>query len=334
MDSQVSVGDIEETPVIIMAASADELTDRQLLVDIWKDLKDVKSGQNFNSQDIKELQTQVKTLEIQNTQQEKRIDFLEAELATIKRAQLDEKAYSMRQNLLFDNVEYSKNENLIDKLRLFFRNELQIENAENIRFERVHRLGRQREGSPPITVVARFHAYTDRDLVWRSRARRPEGSTSKVYIREHYPEPIERNRRELMPIFREAKFHDKTTSMTKDAIIFRGRKYTVDNVPTLTQALPNNGKSIGIKSNDTVCAFLGKHCPLSNFNRCEIELAGKCYTSVKQGYQLAKAQYHGRDDVAKQIMSTADPLEIKQLGQALPNGEWYQSGEALKAMSG
>ena len=83
----------------------------------------------------------------------------------------------MRQNLLFDGVEYSKNENLSVKLRLFFRNELQIVNAENTSFERVHRLGRKREGSPPITMVARFHAYADRDLVWRSKARRPEEST-------------------------------------------------------------------------------------------------------------------------------------------------------------
>ena len=113
----------------------------------------------------------------------------------------------------------------------------------------------------------------------------------------------------------------------------KGKRYGVHNVQELLQSLPNKGKNVGIQVKGDVCAFLGKHCPLSIFFKCDIELAGVHYSSVEQGYQVAKTKYHGRDDLANIIMSKTDPLEIKHVCQSLPDQDWYQSGDVLKAMS-
>ena len=152
--------------------NADQLTDRQLLEDIWRDLKGVKNSQAYNDREIVDLKEKVHSLEVQKTEQDKRITALETELASIKRGQLDEKSYSMRQNLLFDNIDYTPNENLVNKLRVFCKNDLKIEHTDSIKFERVHRLRKQRGTSSPATVVARFHAYADRVTVWSARFNR------------------------------------------------------------------------------------------------------------------------------------------------------------------
>ena len=152
--------------------NADQLTDRQLLEDIWRDLKEGKNSQAYNDREIVDLKDKVYSLEVQKTEQDKRITALETELASIKRGQLDKKSYSMRKNLSFDNIDYAPNENLVNKLRVFYKNDLKIEHADSIQFERVHRLGTQRGTSSLATVVARFHAYADRMTVWSAQFHR------------------------------------------------------------------------------------------------------------------------------------------------------------------
>ena len=64
--------------------------------------------------------------------------------------------------------------------------------------------------------------------------------------------------------------------------------------------------------------FQGKQQPLSNFSRCQIRgTDGHIYCSAEQMFQVRKANYVGRDDVAKQLMSEQDPLVIKRLGDSI-----------------
>ena len=72
------------------------------------------------------------------------------------------------------------------------------------------------------------------------------------------------------------------------------------------------------QSTDAAIGFQGKQQPLSNFYRCQIRgTDGHIYCSAEQMFQVRKANYVCRDDVAKQLMSEQDPLVIKRLGDGI-----------------
>ena len=71
-------------------------------------------------------------------------------------------------------------------------------------------------------------------------------------------------------------------------------------------------------STDTAIGFQGKQQPLSNFYRCQIRgTDGHIYCSAEQMFPVRKANYVGKDDMAKQLMSEQDPLVIKRLGDSI-----------------
>ena len=79
---------------------------------------------------------------------------------------------------------------------------------------------------------------------------------SRVYIREHYPEPIERHRRELQPILREAKQHDRNSYLVKYCLVHKRKRYGVHNVQELLQSFPNKRKNVRVYVKGDLYAFL------------------------------------------------------------------------------
>ena len=67
-----------------------------------------------------------------------------------------------------------------DVMHKFFKDELEIEEASNVEFQRVHRIGKQKVGEVR-RVIARFLKYPDREFIFRRIREFEEEIDVKVY---------------------------------------------------------------------------------------------------------------------------------------------------------
>ena len=120
---------------------------------------------------------------------------------------LDLQCRSMKNNLIFTGLGYTRNEDCEVKLRSFIYEELHIEH--HIKSGNVHRFGKVgRNGVRPI--VARFIFRCDFECVLHN-AYHLKGK--QFGINEQFPAVIEARRRKLFPVMKQAKRERKTVSM-------------------------------------------------------------------------------------------------------------------------
>ena len=240
----------------------------------------------------------------------------------LEHRQIEAECYTKRWNLILRNVPCSENENLTAKVKAIFSDTLHID-PRDIIFDTIHRLKRDNNA-----VIMRFLRYEDRQLVWRARARLRE---TDFKLHEHFPREIETNRRNILPVYVRAKHIQNTgTSLFRDEITYKGRKYTIDNIDSLTEQLGMT--DLNARYDDNVYLFFGKMSHLSNFHHQPFECEGKTVSCVEQGYQAEKARFTGRKDLAETIMQMNDPIQMKRTGDSISDDTWYESGMALTAM--
>lgn len=163
-------------------------------------IQDLDAGLTSLNADIEEMQNREK----QN-------------LGKIKELQdqiLYQDVYSRRENLrIFGLPETDHStENTGDVVYKFFERELELENARNIEFQRVHRLGKRKAGqSRPIIV--RFLRFPERELVFRSV--RDLGVESEVKVYADLPKEIRERRQKLWPKMKKAREEGKVAFFDK-----------------------------------------------------------------------------------------------------------------------
>lgn len=313
MDTLAACAEVERDLQALKGKSIDEK-----LYEIAKDIKEIKLQQALDKNDLDKLKNEVRTLHFENEQKDKKIKHLEAEINYMKE-------YSMRNNLLFKNIESGgESENIVLKVKTVMK-QMGVANVDNIRIERAHRLGIRGSNTP---IVVKFAFYGDRMSVWEKRR---ELKQTKYFISEHYPQNVEIKRREFYPLlpFLKKQYGAQKVYLRKDTLVCDKKEYTVDSIQTLLDGLKGDPGSL---SNDTTHVFLGKYSPLSNFFPCEIEINGNKYCSAEQAYQHAKACFTGNKGVAEKIKAEVDPIKIKREGDFVNSDEWISSGSAEKAM--
>ena len=95
---------------------------------------------------------------------------------------LYQEVYNRSENLRFFGIPECTTgaENTFEVMRKFLKEELDLENAENIEFQRAHRIGKKKMGEAR-PVIVRFLRFPERELVFR-KARELESDTDvKVY---------------------------------------------------------------------------------------------------------------------------------------------------------
>ncbi|XP_053406312.1 adhesion G-protein coupled receptor V1-like [Mercenaria mercenaria] len=130
---------------------------------------------------------------------------------------------SMRNNLIFGNIEEARqgvNENTEDLLREFLVDKMNIakEFVEQMKFERVHRMGDKGRGDRKI--VAKFTLFKDRELVrksWKSLDK------SKYFVHEQFPKSVVDKRKKLMPMVKEARRNGHSAWIAYDILYIDGK---------------------------------------------------------------------------------------------------------------
>ena len=166
---------------------------------------------------VKSLQSKLSSVEIDmdnvkvkqnSTFVDERINQLQSNLEKSKR-EVDEchqkilylEAYSRRENLKFEGIaEASQNnatatqsENTEDALVDFIENVLGIEDAKNIEFQRIHRLGKPNSdsGVGGRTIIARFLRFSDRERVFK-QGRKLKGTNYRMF--EDIPKELQKRK--------------------------------------------------------------------------------------------------------------------------------------------
>ena len=101
--------------------------------------------------------------------------------------------HDRKYNLLFYGIQEEPGEDVIEKLKTMFINDLEIDEdkVESMYFAHGHRLPSRGQGPKPI--ILRFISYEDRELVL-SNARKLVGSRRRILVDLPEPMKIERNR--------------------------------------------------------------------------------------------------------------------------------------------
>ena len=186
-------------------------------------MKAIEESRDFDSKSIDLLQAKQK--EIDSIMQ--KMQKLEAEQ---KEKLLDLQSREMRDNLLFYNFKEERGETdqqCMEKLYRLMENELALQNARDIQFHRVHRVGRfNRNKTRPI--VAKFAFYPDHERV-RGAAKNLEGTSYS--IGQQFPKEIQDRRRRLVPIMKKAKEEGKQAFISVDKLYIDGIQYVVKTDP-------------------------------------------------------------------------------------------------------
>lgn len=126
---------------------------------------------------------------------------------------------SMRDNLLFFNIEETANEACMDTIQRFCKQKLNIQ--EDIEIDRAHRLGKRCE-LKTRPIVVKFRKYPQREMV-QKQSKRLKGTDFS--ISEQFPKPIQERRRKLMPTLKQARSEGKKANLVKDKLYIDGNLY-------------------------------------------------------------------------------------------------------------
>ncbi|XP_035665530.1 uncharacterized protein LOC118408776 [Branchiostoma floridae] len=163
--------------------------------------------------------------------QENQVKY-EREKVKSQHKQVQMEAQSRRENLIFYNVpeEPSEKPQRTEKLLtqiLEHNAKIPGNVVKNIKFQRVHRLGRTRIGdnARPRPIIAKFVWFKDREMV-RGAARNLKGTN--FGIAEDFPRQIREVRKKLMPVLRAARAAQppKFAVLNVDQLYIDGDLYT------------------------------------------------------------------------------------------------------------
>ncbi|XP_078380222.1 uncharacterized protein LOC144663166 [Oculina patagonica] len=176
-----------------------------------KKIKDLKENAEFVSGQVEDLNS--------TAQEEKETRC--KEIKEVRKELLYLETYSRRENLKFDgipehlveNEQGRRMEDTKGQLVDFLENVLEVENANDIEFQRVHRLGKQpRSNSSGRTIIARFLRYSDREKVLRCGYKLKD-TDYKIY--EDIPKELYDLRKIQMKKLKEARKEGKKAFFSK-----------------------------------------------------------------------------------------------------------------------
>ncbi|XP_073259160.1 uncharacterized protein [Porites lutea] len=170
---------------------------------------------NKTEKKIKELED---GLDFANTEREsfkEKFDKLKCEINQLRDEKLYMEVYQRRENLCFFGIkeEADVEEDAREVLVGFLKTELGMENADQIEFQRVHRVGKRVSSSgKPRQIIARFLKYPQREEVM-SNARKLKGKN--FGISPDLPSEILERRKEKMKQFKQAKKDGKAAFFSR-----------------------------------------------------------------------------------------------------------------------
>ena len=298
-----------------------------------KDLHEMNGSIEFASKQAKDAAANANQALKKSEELKIENEELKSSIQVLKTRLIQQESHSRRNNLLFINIaEKNEKETWADcenVVRAVLQNEMDIMSWEDIKFERVHRIGTKIAGRIR-PIIAKFCYYKERELVWGCRKKLANKDTK---LSEDYPPEILEERRTLYPILKAAKNSEriKAASMRYNKLYIDSKLYGVNDLNGLPTFLrPENFAS---KQGNGVYLFASSHAILSNlYSNVDFKIASSTYCSTEQYYQYKKATYFNDDQTAAKIMAERNPYKILQLGKTVKEydeSKWLPRAEQV-----
>ena len=249
-------------------------------------LKTLEHSREFDSQTLEEMK-----------ERQRHIDSMIKEMKKVEDEQkerlLDLQCRQMRDNLLFYNILDVRDESddeCATKLYSFFEEKLKIDNASDIKLDRVHRLGRY---NPAKTrpIIAKFCFYPDRETV-RKAARNLAGT--QYSVSQQFPKEVMARRKGLIPTLKSLKDQGRRAYISVDKLYVDGRLYTGDLIEPRQQ---DRGQQRGQRRDQGHGQGHGRD---NRFQRERVPRAGRSSSRDGLDNEAMEAEVQGnegRDDV-------------------------------------
>ena len=191
------------------------------------------------------------------------------------------------------------------------RYEVRRRNAEDLSINNVQRVGRykQMENRP---VLVTFGLNSDVIYVLKNKKHLKPG----IYLDREYTPEVDKDRRLLRPISRDAQKHSEFKGKSKldgGDLVILGRRYNTTNLHALPA--PLSGFNATSNSNDDTIGFFGELNPLSNFHHAPFTCNGTLYHCSEQYIQHTKAKYFEDEGIASSIMAATTAVECKYISK-------------------
>jgi cell division protein FtsB len=188
---------------------------------------DLKNSIDFAHAEVVDLKEDNKVQKIKGEEIRARIEKLEQENTALNNSVIDLKARSMRDNLIFYNIEETERENTTEKVHGLLEEKMGFKDAATkIKIDRSHRIGRARRDEKPRPIVVKFNWqiwHQDKEQI-RFNAKKLAGSN--IGVSEQYPEEINAIRKKLYPVYKEARRNiKKKATLVRDRLFIDGKEF-------------------------------------------------------------------------------------------------------------
>ena len=313
----------------------DEIKDIKLTIkDIQAGLDNVKCKNKDIDKVVNSIHTNTEKLEKRVLEVEKTQDLIalvdselkatENENKLLKEQLLLQEAYSRRENLVFEGIKETKEENTQETLQSFRTNQLDLQgDCSKMLITRCHRLGAKRNTNRPI--IARFVMDSDRHKVW---SRKHMLKNTGYFIREDLPGKIVSRRKLMYPMFVNARKKDPDAKIIRDKVTFNKRTYDYSEAYDLAEVLQFYDK--GQRKENGYIAFHGRSSFLSNFFPAAFTEGNSVYSCSEQMYQQELCLFFGDAKAARSVMLQTDPVKMKAIGDQMlrsnkaKSDQWFQ----------
>ena len=223
----------------------DENIDTQFVATLSDELTTLKS-------EYEELREMYKVTEGRLTRAEKLIEDQKEQILQLE-------ARSMRDNLVFYNITEYPGENTEKVLRDFLYKDMYIsdEDYSKIYFDRVHRIGQKRDNyARPI--VAKFNPYVGKEIVLANT--KNLDPRMKYGVSEQLPRELEERKKQLLPLYRDAKKNNQRAKWIRDKLIINGQ---------VSEVKRDKVTDVNMNTTDTAIQLQGatKHSTLKTYKK-------------------------------------------------------------------
>ena len=178
-----------------------------------------------NKKDLKSVKDDIKNLKKNCDTMNKSSASLNNEAAAIEKRLTDLESRSMRDNLMFYGIkEEGDTENCGQLVKNLCLNVLHVDDANDMLFDRAHRVGQKSATTRPIVV--KFHYYSDREKVRQASFNYAnELKTANFGVGAQLPKGIRDARKPLYPIMKKAKDEGKDVKFIGKKLYINGAEH-------------------------------------------------------------------------------------------------------------
>ena len=261
-----------------------------------------------------------KKFEIRVAKLESALTESQSEQKNLLEKTLQLEAFSRRDNLQFEGIAESKDEDCSVLVREILRKHMGFSDIAILRAHRLGPLIHGKRSSRPI--IFRLSLYEDRVKIWLKRS---SLAGSGIWLKEDYPAEVERRRKLLWPFLRVAKLGDPknpkirvSAFMRVDKLILNNQTFSYENIDKLPDFVKYGASHPpAMRTSGDVTIFFTENSPLSNFHYAKFEVEGQSFTSSEQYLAYKKALLFDSQSVADEILLIDEPklqkLKVKHL---------------------